>query len=326
MSEDVRMSPLGKDVVNPAWSPDGTQIAFHLSIDGDPLFVGDADGQNRVLISKLEKGIHQHYPVWSSDGEWIYVSRGRPGTHMDLWRISADGQVEEQLTWDKRDVAYPAPIDEKTLLFVARREDGAGPWLWVLDVENGACSRAYTGVERYLSVAASLDGRRLVATVANPTRHLLSVPLLRDREAGGDDVQQVKGLENEFASAPRFGQDGRLFFISAGGVWGERDGEQQQVLPPKKMPAGCPRPFHRMASPSPWFLGNAGDRCCMSRAQMGWSAPLFQRPWRCKGHRRGRRVATGLPLVAKTRRARACSCSSSPERRPRRRESSTDMR
>jgi len=230
MNGDERQSPLGKHVVNPAWSPDGTRVVFHLGIEGDPLYVADADGQNRTRISELEKGMHQHYPIWSSDGEWIYVSRGQPATHMDLWRISADGEVEEQLTSDKWDVAYPTPIDKHTVLFVAREEDGAGPWLWALDVETGLCERAYTGVERYLSIAASLDGRRLVATVANPAPHLLTVPILADRLADGSDVEQVKGLENEFASAPRFGQDGSLFFLSSGGVYRRRDGVVHPVL------------------------------------------------------------------------------------------------
>ena len=141
MSSDQRVSPLGTSVINPTWSPDGTRITFHLDVDGDPLFVGDANGQGRVEISRLEKGMHQHYATWSADGEWIYVSRGLPATHMDLWRIRPDGSFEEQLTSGKRDVAYPTPIDDDTVLFVANEADGAGPWLWVLDVRGRGAAR-----------------------------------------------------------------------------------------------------------------------------------------------------------------------------------------
>ena len=231
ISRDQRVSPLGEAVINPTWSPDGTRIAFHLDVDGDPLYVGDSDGQDRVEISRLEEGMHQHFPAWSTDGEWIYVSRGVPATHMDLWRVRADGSAEEQLTRGLRDVAYPTSLDDETVLFTAYEADGSGPWLWILDVDSGTCERAIQGVERYLSVAASLDGRRLVATVANPTPHLRSVPILTDREAVAADVQPFAGLENEYASGPRFDCDGRLYFLSSGGIRRLEDGEATSVLP-----------------------------------------------------------------------------------------------
>jgi serine/threonine protein kinase len=231
MSSVRRVSQLGKAVVNPVWSPDGTQVAFHLDVEGDPLYMGDADGRNRVAIAKLEEGMHQHYPAWSTDGRWIYVSRGLPATNMDLWRVRSDGAVEEQLTTDKRDVAYPTPIDDDTVVFVAHEADGGGPWLWVLDVESGRCERAIQGVERYLSIAASLDGKRFVATVANPTPHLRSVPILEDRVALTSDVEPVEGLEEEYASGPRFGGDGSLYFLSSGGIRRLGDERSDSVLP-----------------------------------------------------------------------------------------------
>ena len=53
---------------------------------------------------------------------------------MDLWRISPDGGDLEQLTHLNADIAYPIPINERTILFVAHNEDGAGPWLWEFDM------------------------------------------------------------------------------------------------------------------------------------------------------------------------------------------------
>jgi dipeptidyl aminopeptidase/acylaminoacyl peptidase len=150
---------------------------------------------------------------------------------MDLWRIRPDGSVEEQLTTDKRDVTYPVPLDDDTVLFVAYEANGAGPWLWILDVESKSCERAIQGVERYLSIDASLDRTRLVATVANPTPHLRSVPILADRTALASDVEPVAGLEDEYASGPRFAGDGSLYFLSSGGIRRLVGGESVPVLP-----------------------------------------------------------------------------------------------
>ena len=192
VSEEQRQSTLGKGVGNVSWSPDGERMAFHLSTDGDPLYVADADGQNREQITFLEEGMHQHYPSWSFDGEWIYIVRGIPGTRdMDLWRISPDGLTEEQLTSDKVDVGYPAPIDNETVLFVAGDLVGGGPWLWALDLESRDVQRAGIGVEAYLSIAASLDGRTLVATVANPVPRLQRIPIQPGNEMTGKDRRAI---------------------------------------------------------------------------------------------------------------------------------------
>ena len=59
------------------------------------------------------------------------------------------------------------------------------------------------GLEKYTSLAASADGRRLVASVANPTASLWSVPIL-DRLAEERDVAPFP-LPTARALMPRFG-------------------------------------------------------------------------------------------------------------------------
>ncbi|UCF36608.1 MAG: serine/threonine-protein kinase, partial [Acidobacteriota bacterium] len=170
---------LGENVVNVSWSPDGRQIVYHERLAGDPVYVADSNGTNSRKILSPPAGTHQHFPVFSLDGKWIYISRGRPATlEMDLWRVRTDGQDLEQLTWRKLDVRYPTPIDEKTVLYSARDTDGAGPWLWSLDVETRTSRRASIGLEQYSSVSSSAGGQRLVATVQDARAGLWSVPIL----------------------------------------------------------------------------------------------------------------------------------------------------
>jgi dipeptidyl aminopeptidase/acylaminoacyl peptidase len=101
------------------------------------------------------------------------------------------------------------------VLYVARDSSGAGPWLWALDADRKATRRVSFGVEKYNSIAASADGRRLVATVGNPTATLWSVPIL-DRLAGEGDVKPYP-LPSVRALMPRFGPDA-LFYVSSQGA------------------------------------------------------------------------------------------------------------
>ncbi|MCP4896307.1 MAG: serine/threonine-protein kinase [bacterium] len=223
---------LGEHVVNVAWSPDGEHIAYHERLAGDPLFVADRNGANSRLILPSPEGMHQHFPTWSLDGQWIYLVRGRPTTlEMNLWRVRFDGEDLEQLTQLKLDVRYPTPIDDRTVVYSARDADGAGPWLWAVDLETKVSRRASVGLEQYASVAASADGRRLVATVQDPRAGLWSVPIL-DHTASEHDAEPFADLQTTRALAPRFGGSSLFFLSSRGsgdGLWRYEKGTVAEI-------------------------------------------------------------------------------------------------
>jgi len=214
-----------------AWSPDGTRLVYHTWQAGDPTFVADHDGGNPRLILQNDPGLHNHYQVWSKDGRWIYFIRGRPATReMDLWRVSPEGGKPEQLTHLNTDIAYPTPIDERTILFVAHNKDGAGPWLWEFDGKTRTTDRVSSGLEQYTALAASADGHRLVAGVVNAQVSLWSVPITR-RLVEERDVEAFQ-LPTARSQAPRFG-GGTLFYLSsrdgADGLWSYRDGKALEI-------------------------------------------------------------------------------------------------
>jgi Tol biopolymer transport system component len=213
------------------WSPDGTRLVYHTWEPGDPTFVADHNGANERQIVKNEPGLHNHYQIWSKDGRWIYFVRGRPATReMGLWRISPDGGKPEQLTRANTDIAYPTPIDERTILFVAHNENGAGPWLWAFDVETRTSRRVSLGLEQYTALAATADGRRLAASVVNAQVNLWSVPIT-SRIIEEQDVAAFP-LPTVRAQTPRFG-GGSLFYLSsrdgADGLWSYRDGQALEI-------------------------------------------------------------------------------------------------
>ena len=214
-----------------AWSPDGTRLVYHTWEPGDPTFVANHNGANERQILKSEPGLHNHYQVWSKDGRWIYFVRGRPATReMDLWRISPDGGQPEQITHVNTDVAYPAPIDERTVLFVAHDQNGAGPWLWALDVATRTSQRVSSGLEQYTALGAAADGRRLAASVVNSRVNLWSLPIttrvIEEKEVEAFPLPTLR------AQAPRYG-GASLFYLSsrdgADGLWSYRDGQALEI-------------------------------------------------------------------------------------------------
>ena len=117
------------------------------------------------------------------------------------------------------------------MLYSARDADGAGPWLWALDVETKVSRRASVGLEQYASVSASADGRRLVATVQDPRAGLWSVPIL-DRPATESDAEPFADLQTTRALAPRFGGSSLFYLSSRGsgdGLWRYRDGKVSEI-------------------------------------------------------------------------------------------------
>src|SRR4029450_3652649 len=73
---------------------------------------------------------------------------------------------------------------------------------------------------------ATADGRLIVATLANPTASLWSMPLL-DRVTDERDVKAYP-LPTERALAPRFSKEA-LFYLSRDGLWRFQDGQAFEI-------------------------------------------------------------------------------------------------
>ena len=84
---------LGLTNTPPAWSPDGTRIAFATSSDsqGSNIYLANLDGTNVKRIWEGESGVSRL--DWHPDGSEILVASisGRYDYHGKLWTISPDG-------------------------------------------------------------------------------------------------------------------------------------------------------------------------------------------------------------------------------------------
>jgi Tol biopolymer transport system component len=205
----------GRGVLNPVWSPDGKRLAYHYASPGDPIMVGDREGRNATQIHAGRPGEHNHYLTWSADGKMIYFVRGFRIAESDIWRIPADGGKPEKITSLSSQMAYPALIDGRTLLFRASLGDGGGWGLYAMDVERRIPHRISVGVEEYQSIAASADGRLLVASVSNPAMNLWRAPIAH-RVVEESDVERVPSPAARTVGG-RYAGNGLLYVSGKGG-------------------------------------------------------------------------------------------------------------
>ena len=223
---------LGEPARAPSWSKDGARMTFFNQADGDPVFVANAAGVESRQIFVDQPGLHNHNPVWSTDGQWIYFVHGQGGSgEMDAWRIRSSGGTPERLTRNAT-VTFLAPLDSRTLLFVARAEDRSGPWLWALDVESKISRRVSSGLGqvhiRCSECRRSAHCRHRRQSQRKPLDPATARPRGRRRR------HRTIPAADSACVVPTIRHEGSLFYLSArggtgDGLWRFRDGQASEI-------------------------------------------------------------------------------------------------
>jgi Tol biopolymer transport system component len=197
------------------WSHDGSRLAYHTPGPGDPLFVSDGIRQSEGrLIFTAPAGLHSHFPLWAPDTAYVYFVQGSLPDKLDIWRIRPTGGTPERITSHYGRVSYPVLLDRRTLLYLAADPDGAGPWLYSMDVRRRIPHRLTSGLDEYTSLAASADGRRLVVTLASMKRTLWRLRIA-DSPAGASAAARIS-LTTSVGFSPRLGPNYLLYVSSTG--------------------------------------------------------------------------------------------------------------
>ncbi|MDL4774396.1 protein kinase domain-containing protein [Actinomadura xylanilytica] len=101
----TRITRDGVRAVDPAWSPDGSKIAYSRgAYPGGDIWIVNADGSAPHRVTR--DPAHEMDPSWSRDGRWIAFTRGtwdRPVIHA----IRADGTGERRITPPGRTLGHP---------------------------------------------------------------------------------------------------------------------------------------------------------------------------------------------------------------------------
>jgi Tol biopolymer transport system component len=113
----------------PAWSLDGTRLAFHRAASGgSQVVIADADGSHEV-IAKGEPFIDLNTFAWSPDGHSIAVTSSIGGVRTISIIDTSDGTVRTLDVGMPAEQAYWRPPDGRDLLFLGRDSPDFGLFL-----------------------------------------------------------------------------------------------------------------------------------------------------------------------------------------------------
>lgn len=228
--------------IEPAWSPDGSTIAFASKRSGGfDLYAMSAAGSGTRRLTSTREDDGQ--PTWSPDGERIAFVRGASGR---LFVMDADGSGARRLTGDEAEENEPAWSPDGSTVAYSRRVPGSSVReLWLMR-PDGSRRRQLTKLGGIAQAPAwSPDGRRLAfsANVEGDRFDIYTVG------ADGKDVRLVTSGEDSFE--PAWSADGRTIAFSEGGAIVAIDvetGEERMLTEPE----------HNDSSPV-WRPGSTGE-------------------------------------------------------------------
>jgi len=149
----------------PAWSPDGSLIAFSSVREAEPdVWVMTADGSDQHQVTD-DPG-SDWAPAWSPDGTSIVFNSNRSGT-FDLYRIDSDGANPTPLTSGPADDYEPdwSP-DGNRIAFTSNRDGDFR--IWLVDADGGEPTGLETGEGAAYMPSWSPDGS-MIAFTSNRT-------------------------------------------------------------------------------------------------------------------------------------------------------------
>ena len=129
----------------PAYSPDGTQLAFAATGagggKGGNISITDTDGAN---VREIQSDLNAMMPSWSPDGSRIAFVADREGDNHspDIYTMRPDGTGVHRLTrhpsWDVHASWSPGGSE---IAFLSGRDDGQPYRLYVVDAATGRVTR-----------------------------------------------------------------------------------------------------------------------------------------------------------------------------------------
>lgn len=138
-ANELRLTDQPGPDFQPAWSPDGAQIAYvsRPGLEEDAhIWVMDADGENKVQITDGDSDNTE--PDWSPDGQWIAFASNRDGD-FEIYVMRPDGSEVQQITNNSIQDRWPRWAPNGVLMAYHAREgsQSSGSELFIMDSSGG---------------------------------------------------------------------------------------------------------------------------------------------------------------------------------------------
>jgi Tol biopolymer transport system component len=153
------------DDFSPAWSPDGTKIAFHASREGAfdggyDIYVMNADGTGQTRITTGSE--NDYDPAWSPDETRIAFAKCCPDGNAEIYAMNADGTGQTNLTnnasWDTSPGWSP---DGTRIVFDSNRADPDADEIYLMNADGTGQTNVSNNPAQDYSPAWSPDGTRI---------------------------------------------------------------------------------------------------------------------------------------------------------------------
>src|SRR6266487_4481997 len=137
LAQLTKLTPDTSSASDPAFSPDGSRIAYVSQRDGNAeIYVMNADGTGAVRVTNDPQPDGR--PAFTPDEQAIVFHSSRPGPagKQQIWSVNLDGTGLTQLTHDSVNASPTVSPDGQTVAYVSSRNKDSDIWLMGRDGSN----------------------------------------------------------------------------------------------------------------------------------------------------------------------------------------------
>ena len=142
----------------PAWSPDGSKIAFMSNRDGDwQIYVMNADGMGQTRLTT--NNAVDWGPTWSPDGTKIAFHSNRDGNN-EIYVMNANGTGQNRLTNNNAADVVPSWSPDGTKIAFESNRDGKSE-IYVMNADGSGQTKLTTSPAGYFAPKWSPNGNKI---------------------------------------------------------------------------------------------------------------------------------------------------------------------